>query len=328
MKAILSSCVAALVVITVSLLVDRCGGRVAGVLGTVPHVAVVGTVAFSTSLSRHEFEVATFSMCFGMFFNAVYLAVVVLVCLALDSASAPREAHRDSEEPTKAVPDASALLSGHCRLLIALGSGLAAYGILVVFVLTAFRPKDRPAEQVRGCAVAALCAQCLVGLALVWCRPSAPRAKRRSPLWMLGCRGVVTFVIFFTAMAVSKTVPSLAGILVNLPIVTTVVLVTVWLSQGEAVALGTCGPMALGIMSASSYALTAGHLIPTVGPAIGATISWLLCVLLVTLPVLAGLEALSKHREAKERPSSGEVALGISKAEVAPGETKEPPAAA
>lgn len=324
LTAIISSCIAAFVIVLVSFLVDRCGGRIAGVLGTVPHVAVVGTVAFEASLNLHEFKVATFSMCFGMFFSAVYLAIVVLASRIVSTGR--REQQGDAEDAAKTAVDDSVLSSGRYRMLIIVSSGLAAYSILVAAVLAILRPKERSAEQVRGLAVAALCLQCMVGLALVWCCPSSPRAKSRSPVWHFGARGIVTFALFMSAMAVSKTVPALAGILVNLPLVTTVVLVTVWLSHGETVALGTCGPMALGIMSASSYALTAGHLIPVAGPAVGASISWLLCVALVTLPVLGGLEALSRHRRAEPRPSSEDVPAASFDLEVPSAETNAPQA--
>ena len=61
-KACISSSIAALVAIAVSLAVDYLGGRAAGVIGTVPHVAVVGSLSFFVVLEQREFEVALLSM--------------------------------------------------------------------------------------------------------------------------------------------------------------------------------------------------------------------------------------------------------------------------
>ena len=90
-------------------------------------------------------------------------------------------------------------------------------------------------------------------------------------------------------MAAARTVPALAGILTNLPIVTTKVLLIVWHSQGEQVALGTLGPMTLGMLSPSAYAMLATVTFGFCGAPLGAAVSWVSAVMLCTAPTLVFL---------------------------------------
>ena len=57
-KAVISSAVASLVTVAVSLALNVFGGRVAAVIGTMPHVAVVGSIGFYAVLELRDFEVA------------------------------------------------------------------------------------------------------------------------------------------------------------------------------------------------------------------------------------------------------------------------------
>ena len=75
--AFLSAGIAALVTITVCVLVDHYGGTIAGVIGTVPHVAVVGSVGFATVLPTRDFQVAVLAMPVGMLLNSFYAAAML-----------------------------------------------------------------------------------------------------------------------------------------------------------------------------------------------------------------------------------------------------------
>ena len=76
--ALISSFIAGLVTITVSILVHFFGGIVGGALGTVPHVAVVGSIGFSLRLSPSSasFQTAMLVMPIGMLINSFYLAAL------------------------------------------------------------------------------------------------------------------------------------------------------------------------------------------------------------------------------------------------------------
>lgn len=91
----------------------------------------------------------------------------------------------------------------------------------------------------------------------------------------------------------------------NLPLVTTVVVIMLWTSQGEAVAVGTTGPIVLGMLSASAYALLASQLMPALG-ASGACLAWALAVGCVTLPTLAVLRRRRSSTPLTEVEAAGD----------------------
>lgn len=123
---------------------------------------------------------------------------------------------------------------------------------------------------------------------------------------MVAARAGFTFAVFFLALYAARTVPVLGGILVNLPIMTTVVVASVWQSQGEAVAMSTCGPLSLGMLSPSAYGLAACELLPLLGPGPGAALAWLACVAGVSLPVLGALELWVRVRRRRPPPAEAD----------------------
>tara|TARA_B100001113_G_C20919502_1_gene539442 strand:- start:66 stop:284 length:219 start_codon:yes stop_codon:yes gene_type:complete len=62
-------------------------------------------------------------------------------------------------------------------------------------------------------------------------------------------------------------------------------MVSLWLAQGRAVPVGATGPMMIGSVSVSIYALTSIAIFPQFDAWIGGLISWILAVTFYSIPV-------------------------------------------
>jgi hypothetical protein len=71
------------------------------------------------------------------------------------------------------------------------------------------------------------------------------------------------------------------------PVIFLTTMVSLWLSQGEAVQSGAVGPMMLGSTAVSAFALLAAFTLPALGVVGGSVVSWLGAVCLVSLPAAA-----------------------------------------
>ena len=78
--------------------------------------------------------------------------------------------------------------------------------------------------------------------------------------------------------------PLLAGIASVFPAIFLTTMVSVWLSQGEAVQAGAVGPMMLGSGAVSAYALIAVLSFEAYGPWLGALAAWGGSVVLCSVP--------------------------------------------
>ena len=77
---------------------------------------------------------------------------------------------------------------------------------------------------------------------------------------------------------------ALAGIASVFPAIFLTTMVSIWISQGEAVQGGAVGPMMLGSSSVSVFALLAIVIFPVSGPFWGSVFSWLLSVICTSVP--------------------------------------------
>jgi hypothetical protein len=276
LSAVISAFIAALVTISVSFLVECAGGIVGGTIGTVPHVAVVGSIGFSlvAAADSSEFQVAMLVMPIGMLNNSFFLAALRL------------SSHYWRTRQATPRFRAAAVFSCSCVLFL----------LIVVLIVFLLKPETLRLDQVRVLAFCSFILEFVIGYVLFKYFPSnATTAKNKSSRLSIFLRGCCTFVLFFIAMALAQSFPAVSGILVNLPIVGTVIVSSIWLSQSEECAMSTIAPMVLGMLSASFYAMLTSYFMPLIGTAGGAVLSWFISVGCVTFPVLMFLQ---KHRKA------------------------------
>ena len=286
---------AGLVVVCATLLVEKCGGVVGGVLGMLPHVAVFGSIAFFVHADADDgvFLEGTLSMPLGMLSNALLQAALRTV--ALRSAAVQQLA---------ALPPPQ-------RLLVVVACGLCAYFASAAVLVRIFVHR-RDAAWLWGVGGASFGAHALLGLAMLHEFVPAPRGCNKSHWSSILLRGSVTAAIFLLAMHIADSFPAVAGMLVNFPFVTIAMVSTLWLQQGEAVAVGALSPMALGMLSASAYALLAADLMPRLANvAQGAAVAWFTAVTAVSVPLTVALRRLHRDRErGAETPAPTPTAAG------------------
>jgi hypothetical protein len=83
--------------------------------------------------------------------------------------------------------------------------------------------------------------------------------------------------------------PVASGIASVFPAIFTTIMIATWLAQGAHVPTGAVGPMALGTLSVSAYALLATALFPLMPVPLAAVLCWLLAIAAVSLPAYAYL---------------------------------------
>jgi len=258
-------------------MVERLGPVIGGVLGCVPHVAVVGSIGFLLqTASSDEFRIAMLSMPLGMLCNSfLFFGVRVAAFLPIC----------DGKTPTG-------------RLSLCLACGALCYAAGLIAIIMGLRPKEQSMQIAWLAAVAAFVLEFLVGLVLMYLTPSSSHGTQHSSCKVLMARGVPPFCVVFLAMVLARSSPALAGIVANLPMVSGMAIIILWMGQGEEVAIGSMGPMTIGQLSAAAYAMISSELMLLWHPALGCVVSWILSLAVITKPSLMILQRLDqKHKE-------------------------------
>ena len=79
--------------------------------------------------------------------------------------------------------------------------------------------------------------------------------------------------------------PFISGVVSVFPAIFLTTMVSLWIAQGRSVPVGATGPMMLGSTSVSIYALICIVVFPSFGVWVGSLVSWLLSVILYSVPV-------------------------------------------
>ena len=79
--------------------------------------------------------------------------------------------------------------------------------------------------------------------------------------------------------------PFISGVVSVFPAIFLTTMVSLWIAQGRSVPVGATGPMMLGSTSVSIYALACIVVFPSFGVWMGSLVSWLLSVILYSIPV-------------------------------------------
>lgn len=258
---LLPAALAGAVAIGVTVAIERLGGRVGGLLGSVPTTIVPASLGIAAATDPSGLAAAMGGVPAGMVVNALFLWSW--------RALPPRL-------PAWALPARLGLMAA-----ISLSLWLAC-ATLMVLGTTALREAGVP-PLLTG-AVLALCLVAM-GVAACWRLPPAPRGGRRVPAWAVLARGALAAVAIAAAIALTRVAgPLAAGVASVFPAIFLTAMVSLWWSQGEAVQAGAVGPILLGSSAVSAYALAAAWTLPHLGPGWGAGAAWILAVLLVTLP--------------------------------------------
>jgi len=281
-SSLIYSSMAAVIVVIVSVMIEHLGARFGGILGTVPHVIIMGVAGLYTQLSIPEFRLAMFGIPIGSLGNGVYLGIILL------------GSHKLKFK-----------LSVISRLKVLICSALASFaGFLSVMqlIFDIFKQTEAGAWVISiGCSIV----QLFLGLWFCRLHPAAPVDEQHLRVCDLLTRAIVTFSVFMFSLWLATIAPVMGGAVLNAPILTTIVFVVVFLSQGEKVAVGTCGPMTLGMLSVNAFVILVAWLVPQYGLVIGLISSWFGAVIFITVPQLILSRRIKPESEVsvKETPS-------------------------
>ncbi len=262
MEILLPAAFAGLVAVGVTLSVERWGGRVGGLIGTLPTTIVPASIGiYLQSEEPGAFEAAMVAAPLGMFINAIFLALWRVIPPRL---------------PPLTLTARLALMSA-CSLTIWLALALG-----VVLALNALKTSGASLIAIGWGATATMA---LVGVWACLNAPPAPAGRRRiGPLTVMS-RGLLAASAIAAAVWLAAVGgPVAAGVAAVFPAIFLTTMVSLWLSQGEAVQVGAVGPMMLGSTSVALFSVLASWSIPTLGLVAGVAVAWIGAALCATLP--------------------------------------------
>ena len=114
----------------------------------------------------------------------------------------------------------------------------------------------------------------------------APPGLNRVSFLSLLSRGIAAgLAIGLSVWIAGLGLPFISGVISVFPAIFLTTMVSLWIAQGRAVPVGATGPMMFGSTSVSIYALICIIIFPSFGIWAGSIISWLLSVILYSVPV-------------------------------------------
>jgi hypothetical protein len=278
---------AATVAIGVTVAIERLGGKLGGLVGTLPTTIVPASLGLWTGDAAALGD-AMGAVPLGMFLNAMFLWLWRAAPSRLPAAWS-----LGARLIAMTAISLSAWTLGATALTLGLGAWRSAGGSSVA----------AGALGLVAIAVAGL-------LATATPRP-APKGRRGVGPATLVARGVLAGAAIGVAVVVARTGDGVAaGVASVFPAIFLTAMVSLWLSQGEAVPAGAVGPMMLGSASVGSYALLAAVTFPAAGALGGMAVAWVVAVLTTTLPAWLWLRrqdaraAARAAAQAESRPPS------------------------
>ena len=266
---LLAAILAGSVAIAVTVAIEKLGGVIGGILGTIP-TTIVPAAAFMWMAEPNPdaFDPAMGMVPVGMLLNAIFLWL------------------------WRVVPPRIPTWTFGKRLTVITTINLSVWFAGAAISVTLF---SEQASMTVG--LGALFIGVLLGLWISLDHKPAPRGKNRVGALTLACRGIAAATAIGLAVWLSQLgSPLLAGMASVFPAIFLTSMVALWIAQGEDVPSGAVGPMMLGAMSVSFYALLATFTLPEYGVLIGSTITWVTSIGFVSVPAALWLRFNGNRR--------------------------------
>jgi len=256
---ILFSLFAGIVAILVTLSIERFGGLIGGVLGTIPST-IIPAAAGVYLIDGEEGLLSSMSIVpLGMMVNGLFLGVWILLPKYISNYKNP--------------------------LIITTISSILTWALFALLAL-----KVASFSQTSGISSPMLGLFglfCLISVSIFFnikTRPS-PKGDNKVPLLILSIRGLAAAIAIGTALILAQIgQPLVAGLASAFPAIFLTSMVALWLSQGITVPQGAAAPMMLGGASVAVYSLIVMWSIPSYGIIFGSIIAWILSVGLWSIP--------------------------------------------
>ena len=252
---------AGLVAIGVTIAIERWGGVVGGLVGSLPTTIVPAAAGISAQLPPEAFADAMYAVPVGMLIDVGFLYL------------------------WRWVPPRLPAWGTRGRLAATGGLALAAWGLLAGVAVMAMGAARGAGAPLILAGVGTAGTMIVVGVLACLDRPPAPGGSRPVGLVTLLARGVLAAAAIGAAVAIAALGGDLAaGVASVFPAIFLTTMVSLWLSQGEAVPSGAVGPMMLGASSVAVYALIASVTLPALGLVAGSAVAWVGAAGGVTVP--------------------------------------------
>ena len=256
---LLSATLSAVVAIAVTLVIERWGGRIGGVLGTIPTTIVPAGIGLALASDAEALSASLAVVPYGMLINGCFLLVYVLV------------------PPRLSNDGGGALVLTTTTALVV----WSAFGALILLALDPLLLRVSPMTL----ALVGTLALAALGLFVAGGPRPAPAGHRSPGAVEVMARGLAAATAIGLAVYLSGLgLPLLAGLSSVFPAIFLTTMVGLWLSQGPDVPLGAAGPMLLGSTSVSVYACLAMWALPTLGVWWGSAVAWGVSIAVWTLP--------------------------------------------
>ena len=273
---LLAALLAGLVAIAVTVAIEKFGGLIGGILGTIP-TTIVPAAAFIwlADPTNSVFQSAMGMVPVGMLLNAIFLWL------------------------WRAVPPLIPNWTFGKRLATITIANLSVWFIGAAISVSLFSD-----EAPMTVGLAALLVGLILGLWITLEHRHAPRGQNRVGPVTLAMRGVAAATAIGVAVWFSQLgSPLLAGMASVFPAIFLTSMVALWISQGEDVPSGAVGPMMLGAMSVSFYALLATHTLPEYGVMVGSILTWFASIFAISVPAALWLRFRANRRVEAKNPA-------------------------
>ena len=259
---------AGLVAILVTVAIEKFGGFIGGVLGTVPST-IIPAAAGVYALEGDDSLTASMSVVpIGMLINGVFLGVWIIL---------PKY-----------------IASDRLKLPITVVSSLLTWAILALLGLIIAREVTDGTVSEVTLGTIGLVLLTILAIMFNLTNRAAPKGLNKVPIIILSIRGIAAGLAIAACLVLAEIgLPFVAGLASAFPAIFLTSMVALWLSQGPQVPQGAAAPMMLGGASVSVYALLAMWSLPSFGIFIGSIIAWFGAVGLWTIPAFL---LLRKHR--------------------------------
>ncbi|TNE92373.1 MAG: hypothetical protein EP330_01595 [Deltaproteobacteria bacterium] len=243
-------------------LVETFGGRLGGVLGTLPTTIVPAAGGiWLANPDPSALATAMAAVPAGMLVDAGFLYV------------------------WRALPPRLPGWSLALRLAVVSAASLTVWAVLALGALAVVEAVLGTGASPALLGAAFTATHVLVGVLACLAPREAPKGKKPVRFGTLVLRGGLAAVaIGVSVLIASLGNPALAGVASVFPAIFLTTMVSLWWSQGEAVPAGAVGPMMLGGAAVSGYALVATFTLPSLGVAAGSVVAWVAAATLFTAP--------------------------------------------
>ena len=263
----LSALFAGLVAVGVTMAIERWGGVVGGVIGTLPSTIVPASLGiWVASADTESFTAAVAAAPAAMLLNALFLYLWRVL--------PPR------------------LPGGRLALQLALMTSVALslWGLGAVGTVWGVEVWRRGSGDMRLLGWGLTFVTILVGLGVTWRAHPAPSGRRSVGPVTLLARGLLAAAAIGTSVWLASRGGAIAaGVASCFPAIFLTTMASLWISQGHAVPAGAVGPMMLGSSSVSVYALLATWSFTALGPGLGIGVTWVGSALFCALPAVGWL---------------------------------------